>query len=229
MSCTVGSGSLEVLNRPRPTSNHSESNFEDLQNEMMKKYGFVGLNGAVSFDAYKDTEKLHTSLNNLAVTSLSQNEPQRPRTNTGGELGFHSTERVGATTKRAVSLNQHQKPMDRSEIPPLIPPREPVRSTRTSPPLRSCSTPSPTSCMLHSTATSSTHFSPSISENSRSTSESSRTKYQFQPSTTAVFSALPSGLSNSNPIILPIMKDGVQESHTHYYLLGNDKVRFFSV
>jgi len=219
-SHTVGSGSLESLHRTRPTSNHSDSNFEDLQNEMMKKYGFVGLNGAVSFEAFKDTEKIRTPLNNLAISSLSQDESSRTRTNTGDKHGSFSADRVGATTKRAVSMNQSQKPTDRNDIPPLIPPREPVRSSRTSPPLRSCSTPSPTSSTLqHSTATV-THFAPSTCENSR-------TKYQFQPSTTAVFSALPSGLSSSHPIILPIMKDGKQESHTHYFLLGDDKVSFF--
>ena len=205
------------FNQPRLASNHSDSNFEDLQNEMMRKYGFVGLNGAVSFDASLKTEKteaLNASLNNLAVAQRPQAGIHQP--NVGNEP---NGKRVGTPTKR--SLSQASKPLDLNDIPPIVPPREPVRPARTSPPLRSCSTPSPTSCLLHHSTASSTHFSPSVSENFRS-------KYQFQPSTTAVFSALPSGLSSSHPVILPIMRDGKQESHTHYFLLGDDKVSLSS-
>ena len=195
---------------------------------MMKKYGFVGLNGAVSFDGTKNserTEAVHTSLNNLAVGSRPQNGTQRVKSHNETE---QTSKLVGTPTKRALSVNQANKSVDHNDIPPIVPPREPVRPTRASPPLRSCSTPSPTSCLLHHSTASTTHFSPT-------TSESSRSKYQFQPSTTAVFSALPSGLSNSHPVILPIMKDGKQESHTHYFLLGDDKVndpldvRFFKL
>uniref|UniRef100_H2YGN0 UBA domain-containing protein n=1 Tax=Ciona savignyi TaxID=51511 RepID=H2YGN0_CIOSA len=51
---------------------------------------------------------------------------------------------------------------------------------------------------------------------------SSKPKYQTQTSTTSVFSALPPRMTGSNPVILPIMKDGKQESFTHYYLLPGD-------
>ena len=106
------------------------------------------------------------------------------------------------------------------DVPPLIPPREPIRSSHAIP-HRHASSPS-NSCTLGSCPSfpvkSKTRFSVSAQN------EASRPKYRTQPSTTPVFSAMPPSLTRSNPIIRPIMKDGMQTSHTHYYLLGEDEV-----
>ena len=182
---------------------------------MMKKYGFVGLNGAVTFDFSKNvvqqsdlSNAVSTSLNNVA--SAARLSDQRPRTHTYGEQRLNCTIPPVSVSKRALSVRQ-QKTVDWSDVPPLIPPREPLRTNRTSPPLRSSSTPSP-------------RTSPQLLTSSSTSNVSSDCGRKYQSSTTAVFSALPSALSSSSPVILPIMKDGVQESHTHYFLLGDDKV-----
>lgn len=105
------------------------------------------------------------------------------------------------------------------DIPPLIPPREPIRSTF-SPHQRHASSPSNTSLLTQSPrlAKSKTRYSISAQN------DTSRPKYHTQTSTTPVFSAMPPSLTRSNPVIRPIMKDGTQASHTHYYLLGDDEV-----
>ena len=200
---------LEVASLQENSRHSNNANFEELQNEMMKKYGFVGLNGAVSFDTPKNTTE--------TLLGVNTDKTARPRTHTFGENALTPTEKTGASAKRALSMSQPDRALDWTEIPPVIPPREPLRY-RTSPPLRSCSTPSPTSSLQ-------IHFSTASSANfSATTPENSRPKFPNSSSTTAVFSALPPGLSNSHPVILPIMKDGKQESHTHYFLLGDDKV-----
>lgn len=181
---------------------------------MMKKYGFVGLNSAVSFDIQKQSSRrsglsspVSSSLNNVA--SAARLSDQRPRTHTYGEQRLNT--QADACSKRTFSVSQSRN-VDWSEIPPIIPPREPVRSTRVSPPLRSSSTPSPTNSSPTSNVTC------SFADSNR----------KYQSSTTAVFSAIPSTMSGSSPVIIPIMKDGVQESHTHYFLLGDDKVNINS-
>ena len=185
--------------------------FEELQNEMMKKYNFVGLNGALSFNLQKASSV--TSANNNITASKDADINPSLTNRLGDQLN------PPPLAKRAQSLTQTYKPVDWSDIPPVVPPREPVRSSRNSPPLRSSSTPSPTSFQTHTPSTTSSSGFLSVP------SDSSRSKYQVQSSTTAVFSAMPPGQSGSNPVILPIMKDGKQESHTHYFLLGDDKVR----
>nr|XP_026694587.1 activated CDC42 kinase 1 isoform X3 [Ciona intestinalis] len=191
--------------------------FEDLKNEMMKKYGFVG---AVNSGSETSLSSLSSSTSSLVTTSVDQATAsfESVRALCAEERGHRGFDRLrpdplpqrSLTPKpRSSSTTVTSKEVNWCDIPPLIPPREPVRLARVSP-HRHSSTPSPTSCS--STADSSLLQS----------SAYSKPKHPSQSSTTSVFSALPPNMSGSNPVILPIMKDGKQESFTHYYLLPGD-------
>nr|CAB3267143.1 activated CDC42 kinase 1 [Phallusia mammillata] len=214
-----------------PAQQFGGDEFEDLKNEMMKQYGFVGLQGAVAFAPRTESGATMDSLSSMSsstsslVTSSAERtaapfEPVRTfcdehkSTVTTWSTDFQTDSHApssAAIPRRAFSTSA--KEVKWSEIPPLIPPREPVRHPRSSPPQRHSSTPSPTSTSPVTMGTKTPSPVP----------PTSRPKYQTQSSTTTVFSALPPSMTSSNPVILPIMKDGKQESHTHYYLLPESK------
>jgi len=204
--------------------------FEDLKNEMKRRYGFVGVANAPSSTAAPSSGS--GSLSSLSTSGSVTTSVDRATASFETVRAFCDEQRTNGTTTWSCELKSEPthstcpgvaipasrrafstscKEVKWSEIPPLIPPREPVRS-RHSPPQRHSSTPSPTS------------MSPMTSLSSSPLPPTTRPKYQTQSSTTTIFSALPPSMTGSNPVILPIMKDGKQDSSTHYYLLPEEKV-----
>lgn len=128
--------------------------------------------------------------------------------------GFKQPEKSSTET----SQQQHNNPFDWNEIPPVIPPREPVRQPPTTSGYhrnthRHLSTPSPPTSSSAPSCCAATSSAPPTTR--------SRANTQQNPSTVSVFSPIPA--CTSTPLIYPIMKNGKQESFTHYYLFANNK------
>ncbi|XP_076804091.1 activated CDC42 kinase 1-like isoform X2 [Clavelina lepadiformis] len=239
-------GSANTYGTERATT---DDDFEELKNEMMKKYGFIGLgcNGISSAGVSTDSiSSLSSSSSSLVTTSVdlatatfetvralcdenkaarvawSRNDDSDRRSRAEIIIPQRQTPTATITPqyRRTLSTSVTNKPVDWSQIPPLVPPREPVRPQRNSPTQRHSSTPSPTST-APMTPTGTTSASTCFSSSGHLPSSKSK---QLQPSTTAVFSAIPPNMTGPTPVILPIMKDGKQESFTHYYLLDEKSV-----
>ena len=196
-----------------------DESFEDLINERSKRES----DSLSSLSSLSSASLARTSVDRAsesfdAIRALCEKERlQRGQSLQPRNL---STAFIPMKPKRAFSASPTVREVDWSDIPPVVPPREPIRQTKGSTPQRHASSPSTTSIFCRSPTASklANSFSSSTSL------ENQRRKFQAHSSTTAVFSAVPDSQRKPSPIILPIMKDGKQESHTHYFLLGDGEV-----
>ena len=203
-----------------------EDSFEDLVNQRTKRKSNETADSLSSLSSLSSASLARTSVDRASEsfdTIPALCEKERPQRGLSVQHQSVPTLSVPAIPQRAFSASPTVREVNWNDIPPIVPPREPVRPAKLSTPQRHASSPSTTSAALSSPSTpkSANSFS------SSSSLENQRRKYQSHSSTMPVFSALPDSQRKPSPVIRPIMKDGIQESHTHYYLLGEEEVRNF--
>jgi len=204
--------------------------FEDLKNEAIVKYGFCGFSSTTKSSdptplKYVDTSSRVSSeplfSSSFAVKNTSEQQPLSSSTETRFCVDDSALDaRINALTLDNAPKTRSSSIQDAA--PPLIPPREPVRKGRSNMYMRQHSTPLPATATL---VVKPTTASLSTSTSFKSSSKAVRNSATVLPVTTSVFSALPSSMTHSTPVILPVMKNGKQDSHTHYYILPEEKAK----
>jgi len=193
--------------------------FEDLKNEAMLKYGFCGFSTTTKPRDPTPLKYVDTSARVSSEPLFSSSNPLQQLT-TPTVLSVDDTALHNMNT---LSINE-EIPQTRTsglqDAPPLVPPREPVRKGRSGLYTRQHSTPLPSTSTLVVKPTTSLSASTSF----KSSTKAARSSHTL-PVTTSVFSALPSSMTHSAPLILPVMKNGKQDSHTHYYIMPEEKAK----